>query len=194
MTSASSNVGISLTRAESPGSLRPRVSSERQAETSFGASGTLSNSNSYAGEKLAEEDTNGTDWLEAIDGGVAMNPDEHKQPILFASDSLPSFRRAKAKSHLSLLRTDSRHDHLSSYHSENSPLISRDQLQLEHEDAASQAVPPEGKEGYGLEREGERGVASFGTFQNSSSSSSNTRKITRGGRWSKKLNMKIMKK
>ena len=155
MTSASSKVGISLTRAESPGRLRPRVSSERQAETSFGSSGTLSNTNSYAGEKLAEEDTIGTDWLETIDGGVAMNPrDEHKQPVLFASDSLPSFRRAKAKSHLSLLRTDSRHDHLSSYHSEHSPLISRDQLQLEHEDAASQAVHPEGKEGYGgLERE-----------------------------------------
>lgn len=193
MTSASSEVGISLTRAEAPGSLRSRVTSEQQAETSFGSSGTLSYSNSYAGEKLAEEDTNRRDWLETIDGGVAMNPDEHTQPILFASDSLPSFRRAKAKSHLSLLRTDSRRDHLSSYHSENSPLISREELQLEHEDAVSQAVPPEDEEGYkdGLERGGERKVASFGTFQ---SSSSYTRKITREGRWSKKRNIKIMKK
>lgn len=193
MTSVSSKAGISLSRAEGSGSLlRPRVPSALQAETSFNTPETLSNSSSYAGEQLAREEVDRKDLFDTLDSDVTMNLDGHSQPLLFTSDSLPSFRRAKAKSHLSLLRTDSRHDHVSSYHADNedSPLISRDQLQLEDAALQDDAAEEEGYKGE-LERAGGRETTSFGTFPSTSTAK---KKTAWGGRWSKKVNVKILKK
>lgn len=194
MTSVRQKSGISLARAEAAGSLRPRVPSELQAETSFGSPETLSNSGNYTSEQSARKEVERR-TVTKTDSDVTMSMDGHMQPLLFTSDSLPSFRRAKAKSHLSLLRTDSRHGHLSAYQADNeeSPLISREQLQLE--DAAPQDDSTKGAEDAGeLERAGGGEVTSFGTFPSSSSSSITRKKTSRWGRWSKRLNVKILKK
>ena len=193
MTSVSSKSGLSLARAETSGTLRARAPSELQAETSFGSPETSSNSGSYASEQLAREEVERRTAFETIDSDVTMSMDRHMQPLLFTSDSLPSHRRAKAKSHLSLLRTDSRHGHLSSYQADNeeSPLlIDREQLQLE--DAAPQDDSTKGAEDADeLERAAGGEATSFGTFP----SSSITRKKTSWwGRRSKRPNVKILKK
>ena len=193
MTSLSSNDAISLTRAEPSGSLksRVRVPSELQAETSFGSPGAFStSSSSYKSGRLAREEEDSRTLFEAIDGDPTMNTPP--QPLLFTSDSLPSYRRAKAKSHRSLLRTDSHQDRLStSYRAEDeaSSLLARDQLQLEHVEGTEDSEGGRGAD----EREGEEQVTPFGTF----SSGSGTKKIARGGRWYKlkrRINMKILKK
>lgn len=192
MTSVSSKSGLSLARAEASGTLRARTPSELQAETSFGSPETLSNSGSYASEQLAREEVERRTAFETIDSDVTMSVGGRMQPLLFTSDSLPSHRRAKAKSHLSLLRTDSRHGHLSSYQADNeeSPLIDREQLQLE--DAAPQDDSTKGAEDADeLERAAGGEATSFGTFP---SSSSTRKKTSWWGRRSRRPNVKILKK